>query len=356
MSEHTAIPNNILTAMDYQSHAQARLSSTIWQYLEGGAGKGLTLKANVEVFDQVGLMSRPLSNVKSGHTRLALFGQQFEHPFLLAPIAYQRLFHKSGEKMSAMAANAQAGQMVVSSLASQTVEEIIEAAQQPLWFQLYWQGDRLGTLRLLKRALSCGYNAVMFTVDAPVKQAVIALPDNIQAVNLASPLAISALQAHQSMVFDGWMAQAPTWDDVAWLRDQIKVPFLIKGLLHLADVEKTLALGCDGVVVSNHGGRVLDSVPTSLSVLPAIAKLVSGKACLLFDSGIRTGQDAYKALALGADALMIGRPYIWGLTSAGAMGVAHVLKLMRDELEMTMALSGVPTLADIKASNTIIFN
>lgn len=354
VENRAVIPHGILTAADYQSHAKACLSSETWQYLEAGAGKGLTLAANLTIFDDISLIPRPLHNVKGGHTHLTLFGQKFEHPLLLAPIAYQRLFHQEGEIMTAAAANAQAGQMVVSSLASQTVETIIEAAQQPLWFQLYWQGDRLRTLRLLKRALSCGYNAIMFTVDAPVKQAAITLPNHIQAVNLESPLTASVLHPNQSMVFDGWMAQAPNWDDVAWLRDQIKVPFLIKGLLHLEDVEKSLELGCDGLVVSNHGGRVLDTVPSSLSVLPEIVKAASGKACILFDSGIRSGQDAFKALALGADALMIGRPYVWGLASAGALGVAHVVRLMRDELEMTMALSGTRTLAEIKAFNTVI--
>jgi len=351
LSKLTAIPPDIHTAQDYLAHAQPRLSPDVLHYLEGGSGKGFSLKANLEAFDHVQLMSRPLVDVKGGHTRLNLFGQDFEHPLLLAPIAYQRLFHDHGEKLTAMAANAQAGQMVVSSLASQSLEEIIEAAGQPLWFQLYWQGDRPRTLRLLNRALSAGYNAVMFTVDAPVKQAVMELPDGVRAVNLESPLSQPPVQGHQSLVFDGWMTQAPNWDDVAWLRDQINVPLIVKGLLHTEDVASVLRLGCDGLVVSNHGGRVLDGVPTSLAVLPEIANLVAGKACLLFDSGIRRGQDAFKALALGADAVMIGRPYVWGLSVAGALGVAHVIRLMRDELEMTMALSGAATLADIKLSH-----
>jgi len=351
LSKLTAIPPGIHTAQDYLAHAQPRLSPDVLHYLEGGSGKGFSLKANLEAFDHVQLMSRPLVDVKGGHTRLNLFGQDFEHPLLLAPIAYQRLFHDHGEKLTAMAANAQAGQMVVSSLASQSLEEIVEAAGQPLWFQLYWQGDRSRTLRLLNRALSAGYNAVMFTVDAPVKQAVMELPDGVRAVNLESPLSQPPVQGHQSLVFDGWMTQAPSWNDVAWLRDQINVPLIVKGLLHAEDVASVLRLGCDGLVVSNHGGRVLDGVPTSLAVLPEIANLVAGKACLLFDSGIRRGQDAFKALALGADAVMIGRPYVWGLSVAGALGVAHVIRLMRDELEMTMALSGAATLADIKLSH-----
>lgn len=341
-------PQEVQTATDYVAYAQPRLTSEVWRYLEDGAGKGLTLQANTRAFDEVKLMPRPLSKVKGGNTRLSLFGQTFDHPFILAPIAYQRLFHPDGEQAGAMAANAQSGQMIVSSLASQTLEEVIEAAGQPLWFQLYWQGDRARTLRLLNRALTAGYNAVMVTVDAPVKQAVMRLPAHVKAINLEAALQPLALNANQSMVFDGWMAHAPTWEDLAWLRDQIKVPLLVKGILHPDDATQVLRIGCEGVIVSNHGGRVLDTTPTSLQMLPEVINALSTKAMVLFDSGIRSGQDAYKALALGADAVLIGRPYIWGLASAGAIGVAHVLRLMRDELELTMALSGVGCLDAIK--------
>lgn len=345
-------PPGVRTAADYLPFAQLRLTAEVWDYLEGSAGRGLTMRANTEAFDKLNLMSRPLADVKGGDMHLQLFGQQFEHPLLLAPIAYQRLFHPSGEQGSVMAASAQSGQAVVSSLASQALEEIIAAAGQALWFQLYWQGDRARTLRLVNRAVAAGYSAVMFTVDAPVKQAVMNLPMDISAVNQEAALSFSALQPNQSLVFDGWMTQAPTWDDLSWLRDQVKVPLLVKGLMHLADVEKVLSLGCEGLVVSNHGGRVLDSVPASLDVLPEIVRQVSGKAKVLFDSGIRSGQDAYKALSLGADAVMIGRPYVWGLATCGAIGVAHVIRLMRDELEMTMALTGAKNLDAIRRAGS----
>jgi len=344
----------VQTAADYQSFAQQRLRAETWHYLEDGSGSGLTMQANRHALDAARLITRPLADVRGGSTKLQLFGQQFEHPLLLAPIAYQRLFHPHGEAASAMAANAQSGQMVVSSLASQTLEAIIEAAGQALWFQLYWQGDRQRTLRLAKRAIAAGYGAILFTVDAPVKQAVMQLPEDVSAVNLEHPaLPLPALLAGQSSVFDGWMAQAPDWDDLAWLRDEISLPLLVKGVLHADDAENIVNSGCDGLVVSNHGGRVLDGVPGSLEMLPQIAERVSGKAAILFDSGIRNGQDAFKALALGADAVMIGRPYIWGLAAGGALGVAHVIRLMRDELEMTMALAGTRDLPAIKTGKCI---
>ena len=294
-------------------------------------------------------MPRPLSDVNGGNSHIELFGQSFSHPIILAPLAYQRLFYPDGETATALASAAQGGQMVVSSLASQTLEMIIEAADQSLWFQLYWQADRETTLRLVQRALSAGYSAVMFTVDAPVKQAAIVLPKEVCAVNLESPIVLAQKPTGESIVFDGWMQQAPDWDDLMWLRDQITVPLIIKGLMHPEDAERAVKLGCDGIVVSNHGGRVLDGVPASLRMLPEITRVISGKAKVLFDSGIRNGQDVFKALALGADAVMVGRPYAWGLTSGGALGVAHVIRLMRDELEMTMALSGVKNLQAIKS-------
>lgn len=238
--------------------------------------------------------------------------------------------------------------MLVSSLASQTLSEIAQQAQQALWFQLYWQGDRTRTLALVNKALSAGYRAIVFTVDAPVKQALIDLPKGITAVNLDQPLRPKTLQSGQSPVFDGWMTQAPDWGDLAWMRQQISAPLMIKGLMHVADCQRVVEMGCDGMIVSNHGGRVLDSTPTVVDVLPEIVSVVGGRIKVMVDSGFRNGQDIFKAIALGADAVCVGRPYIYGLASEGAMGVARVIRTLRDELEMTMALAGVSNLQEIR--------
>ena len=345
------LPSGVRTAADYQQIARQRLDEIPWHYLQEGSGEGLSMAANRSALDRISLMSRPLADVRGGHTRLQMFGQTLEHPLLLAPIAYQRLFHADGEYASAMAAAAQGGNLLVSSLASMPLEQIASASQQtggqPPWFQLYWQGERQRTLRLAQRAIAAGYPIIVFTVDAPVKLASLTLPGDIRAVNLEQPLAAGPVLPGQSQVFDGWMAKAPNWDDLAWLRQQIGVPLLLKGILHTDDAERAIRQGCDGLVVSNHGGRVLDGVPAAIDCLPAIVERVAGRVPLLFDSGIRTGRDAYKALRLGASAVLIGRPAIWGLASAGALGVAHVIRLLRDELEATMALCGNPTLADI---------
>lgn len=329
---------------DYLPLAQARLKPDIWRYLADGDSRG-----DEQALADMRLMPRPLRYVRGGHTRLTLLGQALAHPILLAPVAHQRLFHPDGEIASAMAASAQDGQMLLSSLASQPFDDIARAARAGggcgPWFQLYWQGDRARTLRLLQRALAAGCTAVVLTVDAPIKPATLQLPDGIFAVNLER---VEQPAPTGSAVFDGWMAQAPGWDDLAWLRDQTTLPLLVKGLLHPDDAEQAIAVGCDGIVVSSHGGRVMQRGPISIHALPAIIERVAGRVPVLFDSGIRSGRDVFVALACGATAVLVGQPVIWGLAANGAMGVAHVVRLLRDELEMTMALAGCARLADIE--------
>ncbi len=332
----------------FAQQAQTKLPANVWHYLQSDAGSGTQLQTNETGWQAKKLIPRPLAALHQANTQCALFGEQWAHPIMLAPVAYQKLFHADGEIGTAVACNAQQGQMMVSSLASQPVEEIMKQAQQPLWFQLYWQGDREATAVLLNKALAAGASTIVFTVDAPVKQALIDLPAGISAVNLAKPLSMQPIQPGQSQVFDGWMSQAPTWEDVAWLRQQVKGPLLIKGLMHVEDARRAVTLGCDGIVVSNHGGRVLDSTPSVAAVLPQMVAAVGGQCKILVDSGIRSGQDIFKALAMGADAVCVGRPYVWGLAAEGAMGVAKVIRYLRDELEMTMALTGVSTLAEIR--------
>lgn len=328
------------TIEHFQQQAQQQLSSEAWRYLQDVAGQGLGAQANRTDLDAIRLTPRVLRSASEASTQVTLFGQQFEHPLLLAPIAYQRLFHSEGEMASAAAADALGGGMLVSSLASQMLTDIAAVSDRPLWFQLYWQGNRDRTLRLLRRAEQAGYRVVVVTVDAPVKQAVCELPAHIQAVNLEQPLQPAPISAGDSVVFQGWMQPAPTWQDMQWLRAQTQLPLLIKGVLHPDDAQQAVDAGFDGVIVSNHGGRVLDSTVSSIQALPAVVQRVAQRVPVLFDGGIRSGLDAYKALSLGAKAVLVGRPYIYGLAANGAMGVAQVIRLFRDELEMSMALMG----------------
>jgi 4-hydroxymandelate oxidase len=335
---------------DYAQAARAQLPADIWHYLSEG-----DQAANCQALASVPLVPRPLQNVKNGSSRTIFEGQNWEHPILLAPVAYQTLFHPQGEMASAMAAAAQGGQCIVSSLASQPLHDIASAAAQaggpPPWFQLYWQGDRAHTARLLHKAVDAGYSAVVFTVDAPVKRASLQLPPGVRAVNLereAAPHNGDTIAPNN--VFTNWMAQAPTWDDLRWLRSQTTLPLLIKGVMHPSDAQHALDCGCDGLIVSNHGGRVLHGTPPSLLALERIVEKVGPNANVLFDSGIRSGRDVFAALACGAKAVLVGRPYVWGLAAHGALGVAQVIRLLRDELEMTMALTGCACVEDIAAS------
>lgn len=337
---------------DYAAGARERLPDDIWEYLASSSGAGLTYHDNQAAFDTISLLPRPLADVRGGHTRLELLGQKLAHPFLLAPIAYQRLFHEQGEVGSAMAAEAQQTTMIVSSLASQSLSDIA-ATGVHFWFQLYWQSGRDATLKLVRKAEAAGASAIVFTVDASVKQSTLDLPNGVRAVNLETAPALPALSAGQSAVFDQWMTLAPRWDDLEWLRRHTALPLLVKGLLHNDDAVKAIALGCDGLVVSNHGGRVLDGTPTSIETLKRFRSALPASVPLLFDSGIRHGMDAFKAIALGADAVLVGRPAIWGLAAAGPMGVAHVLRLLRDELEMTMALTGCIDIRQVATSHNL---
>jgi 4-hydroxymandelate oxidase len=283
---------------------------------------------------------------------------------MLAPVAFQRMAHPDGELATAFAAAMQGAGMVLSTQASMPLEAIAdavraEAGRGPLWFQLYVQSDREFTKALVERAERAGYEALVVTVDAPSsgardreRRAGFRLPIGISAVNLADmpPPQPVYLQQGQSRMFDGLLAQAPTWADIEWLKEVTRLPILLKGITHADDARLAASLGIDGIIVSNHGGRTLDTMPASAELLPRVRGAVGETLPVLVDGGIRRGTDVLKAVALGATAVLVGRPYLYGLANAGAIGVAHVLRLLRDELEIAMALCGCATLADINAA------
>lgn len=348
-----AIPADVVAACDYVRRVGQHLDANALAYLQGGAGDEETLRENCDAFADFRLWPRPLAAVSGGHTRCRLFGQELQHPLLLAPVAYQKLFHPDGELATALAAGALETPFVVSTLATVRLEDIAAQAAGPLWFQLYWQGGRAASLQLLRRAEAAGYRALVFTVDAALagirnreQRAGFRLPPGLSTVNLENVPKPASTVAASSPVFAA-LAGAPTWDDLAWLREQTRLPLLLKGVLYPEDALKARSLGVDGLVVSNHGGRVLDRVPASLHALPEIRAALGAGYPLLLDGGIRRGSDVFTALALGADAVLIGRPYIAALAVAGPLGVAHLLRLLREELEVCMALCGCPTLAAI---------
>ncbi|GIZ51484.1 alpha-hydroxy acid oxidase [Noviherbaspirillum aridicola] len=353
-----AIPAGIVNLADHEQHARARLDDNAWAYFAGGAGDEITLRDNRAAWDDIRLTTRVLRRLTGGHTRVQLLGRTLAHPVLLAPVAFQRMAHKDGEIATAYAAATHGAGLVLSSQASVPMEQVAqavlgEASRGPLWFQLYFQHDRDFTRELVQRAEQAGYEALVVTVDAPSsgardreRRTGFRLPAGISAVNLAGlpPQAPIALEAHQSRMFDGLLATAPSWDDIEWLRGASRLPVILKGIMHAEDARLAMAAGASAVIVSNHGGRTLDTMPATAAVLPRIRAAVGADYPLLVDGGIRRGTDILKAIALGANAVLVGRPYVFGLANAGAMGVSHVLRLLRDELEIAMALTGCKTL------------
>lgn len=356
--EVESLPPGIVNLADHETQARTRLDAQAWAYFSGGAADELTLRANRAAWDRLELWPRVLRPLAGGHTRVELLGRTLAHPILLAPLAFQKLAHADGELASAHAAAALGAGLVLSTQSSVPMEDVARAMQSepgrgPLWFQLYMQHDRGHTLELVQRAERAGYEALVLTVDAPSsgardreRRADFRLPPQVRAVHLDTlpSLGPRSLQAGQSALFDALLAQAPTWDDVSWLQSRTRLPLLLKGVLHPLDARQALGLQVAGLVVSNHGGRTLDTTPSTATALPRIVQEVGGRMAVLVDGGIRRGTDVLKAMALGADAVLLGRPYLYGLANAGAVGVAHVLRLLRDELEIAMALTGCRTL------------
>lgn len=353
------IPADIVSPADYEALARERLSPMAFAFLSGGAADEITLRNNISAFQRLALRARVLRDLSGGSRSLRLFGQTFESPILLAPVAYHTLFHPDGERATALAASATRTGMIVSTQAGLGIEDIARDATAPLWFQLYIQPDRDFTADLVRRAEQAGYSALVVTVDAPVSgvrdrelRTGFVLPSDVEAVNLRGMRSLpqQTSQIGGSMLLGGpLLAAAPTWRDIAWLKSLTSLPVLAKGVMTAEDAERAIAEGIDGIVVSNHGGRVLDTQPATIDVLADIAAAVGGKVPLLMDGGIRRGTDVHKALALGASAVLIGRPYVYGLAAAGAAGVAHVLQMLLAEFEIAMALTGCRTLEEIDA-------
>jgi len=351
------IPRSLVSAADYAAAAPAHLTEQAWAYFSGGAGDESTLRHNREALDALRLQNRVLSRLDGASTECALFGVSYAHPILIAPVAYQRLAHAEGEVAMATGASAVGAGMVISTQASMLLEDVAAATQVPSWFQLYMQPDRDHTCQLLARAKQAGCAAIVVTVDAPVNgirarehRAGFVLPADVSAVNLVG------MQTHASFTAplgasplfgSGLLTAAPTWSDLAWLRRQTDLPLLVKGITAADDARRAIDAGVDGIVVSNHGGRTLDGQLGSAAQLPAVVQAAAGQVRILVDGGIQRGTDVLKLLALGADAVLVGRPAVYALAVAGALGVAHVMHILRAELETAMALTGCATLADI---------
>ena len=412
------LPTGLHGVQDYEALAQPRMAPDAWAHMNGSAGDGRTAQANRDAYARWCVLPRVLQPMAGASTACTLLGQQLSHPFVLAPVAYQRLAHPQGELATAEAAMALGGGLVLSTQASETLEDVARAARRGLkwpepapgtssalkrrpaqgwaadqqtgdgaaqataqeqgaepsaaaqavgaqavsapgmpWFQLYFQPQRAHTLDLLRRAECAGYAGLVLTVDAPMKlRRGFVLPPDVDAANLRAypqPQYPTATLTDSPLVTHPLLAAAPTWADVAWLRSQTRLPIWVKGVLTAHDAQAALEHGADGLMVSNHGGRVLDALPATLHMLPGVVRAVRewarARSCapapVLLDGGIRNGSDAFKAICLGASAVLIGRPYLHGLATAGGLGVAHVIHLLRAELELSMVTAGCAQLA-----------
>lgn len=347
----SAIPTDIGRLADYEHHARNLIPAASWQHIQDGSGDDSTPGVDRVAYDRMTLLPRRLADLRGGSTGITLFGDAHDTPILLAPLAYQMLAHAEGELATVRAATALGVTTVLSTLSSISLEEVAAAASgaarelgraaPPLWFQLYFQDDRAHTLPLIRRAEDAGYRAIVFTVDAAVKRGGFQLPPGVTAANLRGAPAPQRAAANGSILFGTPLTDnAPRWDDVAWLRSQTKLPLLLKGIVAPDDAKRAVDHGVDGLVVSNHGGRVLDGMPAAIDMLPAIRDAVGQDMPVLIDGGVRTGTDVVKALACGAQAVLIGRPQMHALAVGGFAGVAHMLHMLRAELELAMAQIG----------------
>lgn len=329
----------VVNVFDYEALAKTCLDAGTWAYFAGGADDEVTLRANRRAFERFQLRPRVLIDVSTIDMKTCILSTPVNMPILIAPVGFQGLAHPEGECATTRALEQIGTIMVVSTFASRTLEEIAQTATGPLWFQLS-APDRSWTERLVERAKAAGYRALVITVDAPRN----GNKERIARLDFQLP-AYKANFGDEPVGNN--FTSLPTWDSLAWLRSLTSLPIVLKGILTAEDARLAVEHGMDGIIVSNHGGRQLDGVPPTLEVLAEIVDAVNGRGEVYIDSGIRRGTDVLKALALGARAVLVGRPVIWGLAVGGTDGVISILEMLRAELEQAMALAGRPTLNDI---------
>jgi isopentenyl diphosphate isomerase/L-lactate dehydrogenase-like FMN-dependent dehydrogenase len=345
-----------LTVDEFEEAARGVLPRMVFDYFAGGAGEEWTLAENRRAFERWVLRPRVLVDVADVDLRTTVLGQEVAFPILLAPTALQRMAHRYGELASARAAASLGTVMAVSTVSTAPLEEVASSGAR-LWFQLYVMKDRDLTAELVKRAHAAGYGALVLTVDAPIlgrrfrdDRNRFSLPPGIGMANLEG---MGLPESEGSRLFAFFVERhdaSLTWDDVAWLDSLTPLPLVLKGIVRDDDAWRAVEAGAAAIVVSNHGGRQLDGAPATIDVLSEVIEAVEGRAEVLVDGGIRRGSDAMKALALGARAVLVGRPYLWGLAVDGEAGVRRVMELLRDDLALAMALCGCPSVSDIDRS------
>lgn len=346
--------DELVNVNEFKELAREALPKMYFDFYAGGADDEYSLRENVEAFHRIMFRPRILRDVSRIDMSTAVLGYNISAPILIAPTAMHKLAHLDGEVATARAAAACNTIMVLSFMSTCTVEEVASSCNAVRFFQLYVYKRRDITSLMVQRAERNGYKAIVLTVDVPrlgrreadIKNKMIA-PQLKNFEGLLSTEVVNDKGSNLEAFASGTLDASLCWKDIEWLRSVTNLPILIKGVLTREDAIKAVEAGVNGIIVSNHGARQLDYVPATISVLEEIVQAVRGKLPVLVDGGIRRGTDIFKALALGARAVLVGRPVIYGLAAKGEYGVRRVIKMLQDELELTMALAGCPTIKDI---------
>jgi isopentenyl diphosphate isomerase/L-lactate dehydrogenase-like FMN-dependent dehydrogenase len=345
--------SELATVEDFHDRARELLSKSVYDYYDGGAGDEWTLRENRAAFERVALVPRVLVDVSNVDLATSVLGQPVPFPVLAAPTALQRMAHPEGEVATSRACASVGTVMTLSTLASSTIEDVA-AAGGPRWYQLYVMEDRGLTAELVKRAYEAGYSAIVLTVDLPVlgvrdrdERNSFELPEGISFANLTQPRPPGTEGSELFEFVAHEHDRSLGWNDLEWIRSLTPLPLVVKGVIAAQDARLAAQSGVDGIVVSNHGGRQLDGTLPSIEALPEVVDAVEGRLEVFLDSGVRRGTDVLKALGLGARAVFVGRPLLWGLAVDGETGVRRILEILRLELEVAMAIAGCATIGDI---------
>ena len=347
-----------LNLMAYEPLARSRLPEMAFGYYVSGADDEVTLHDNRTAYDRIRLAPHMLRGVGQRHTSVEILGQKYAAPIMVAPMAFMRMAHPDGEAAVAASVTQHGLGMTLSTMSTTTLEEVAKAADSRLWFQLYVYRDRAITESLVKRAETAGYRALVVTVDTPLlgrREADVRnnfhLPEGLQAANLQGPATEDVGEARNESGLAAYVASLwdsdLDWKSIEWLRSITSLPILLKGILRADDARLAIEHGASGIIVSNHGGRQLDTAPATIDALPAVADEVAGRIPVLLDGGIRRGTDVVKALCYGADAVMVGRPVMWALAVDGRAGVDHVFDMLLRELDLAMALCGCRSIDEL---------
>jgi len=351
----SAYPLDRATSLpEIESLARETMQEAAYEWFSAGSADEITLRWNREALDRIQLQPRVLVDVSKLDTRINLLGHELPFPILLAPVGGQGLAHLEGELATVRGAAASGALSVISVASSFPIEQIARASQGPIWRQLFIKPDRGLTRSVVQHAESVGCQALCVTVDDPITgvrdwewRAMASLPHVKSSMEKGGA---SAKYVPPTSQFKPVLPDKVTWEDVEWLRSSTRLPVLLKGVLNPDDAERAVQAGASGLIVSNHGARQLDTVSATINALQFVAERVAGRVPVLVDGGIRRGTDVLKALALGASAVLIGRPYVYGLAIGGAGGVSQVINILRSEFEVAMALTGRPSIASIDRS------